>query len=239
LEPYESRVLVFTSQRRRLEAQENIAAGEPLDISRTWKVSYAQGAAARTMEELRSWTEHEETRYFSGQATYEKTVEIPASLLAGGRRLLLNFGEGMPLEAPGRGRNPGMRAWLEAPVKEAAVVYVNGERAGSVWSAPYVVEVTGQARAGRNEFRIVVANTAINHMAGRALPDYRLLNLRYGVRFEPQDMNRVAPAASGLTGRIRLVPVAGAGGGVRVRNARASWEEARRNSIGQGSSQQD
>jgi hypothetical protein len=38
-----------------------------------------------------------------------------------------------------------------------------------------------------------VANVAINHMAERALPDYRLLNLRYGNRFEPQDMDKVRP----------------------------------------------
>jgi hypothetical protein len=41
-------------------------------------------------------------------------------------------------------------------------------------------------------------------MAGRALPDYRLLNLRYGTRFEAQDMDKVAPVPSGLTGSVRL-----------------------------------
>jgi hypothetical protein len=235
LAPYESRVLVFPAQGRKLEAHENIAAGEPLDISRAWKVTYAGGPPAGTMEELRSWTEAEETRYYSGQATYEKTVEIPASLVAGRRRLLLDFGEGTPLQAPPRGRGPGMRAWLEAPVREAAVVYVNEQRAGSVWSAPFAVEVSTQVRAGRNDFRIVVGNTAINHMAGRALPDYRLLNLRYGVRFEPQDMNRVAPAPSGLIGRIRLVPVGT--GSANLRSAPPSTE-ARRGSVEQGSLKQ-
>ncbi len=49
-----------------------------------------------------------------------------------------------------------------------------------------------------NTIRIDVANTAMNEMAGMALPDYRLLNLRYGTRFEAQDMDRVAPQPSGL-----------------------------------------
>ena len=65
--------------------------------------------------------------------------------------------------------------------------------------------MTGLVRKGTNTIRIDVANTAINHMAGRALPDYRLLNLRYGVRFEPQDMDKVRPVPAGLTGPIRLV----------------------------------
>ena len=50
-----------------------------------------------------------------------------------------------------------------------------------------------------------MSNTAINHMAGRALPDYRLLNLRYGERFQPQDMDKVQPVTSGLLGPIRLI----------------------------------
>jgi hypothetical protein len=37
------------------------------------------------------------------------------------------------------------------------------------------------------------------------LPDYRLLNLRYSMRFEPQDMDKVRPVPAGLTGPIRLV----------------------------------
>ena len=41
-------------------------------------------------------------------------------------------------------------------------------------------------------------------MAGHALPDYRLLNLRYGERFQPQDMDSVQPVPSGLIGRISL-----------------------------------
>jgi hypothetical protein len=46
---------------------------------------------------------------------------------------------------------------------------------------------------------------------GRALPDYKLLNLRYGERFVPQDMDRVRPQTSGLLGPIRLTvsPAAG------------------------------
>jgi hypothetical protein len=42
-------------------------------------------------------------------------------------------------------------------------------------------------------------------MAGRRLPDYKLLNLRYGVRFEAQDMDKVQPVEAGLFGPIRLI----------------------------------
>jgi hypothetical protein len=94
-------------------------------------------------------------------------------------------------------------------LKEAAVVYVNEKRAGSVWCPPYRVDVTGLMKSGDNKIRILVANTAINNMAGKPLPDYRQLNQRYGTRFEPQDMDKIKPVASGLLGPIRLTAATG------------------------------
>ena len=85
------------------------------------------------------------------------------------------------------------------------MVYVNGKRAGSVWCAPYEVDVTGLLHAGENTLRIVVANTAINLLAKGPLPDYKALNAKYGERFQAQDMNNLQPLPSGLLGPVRLV----------------------------------
>jgi len=90
-------------------------------------------------------------------------------------------------------------------VRDVAVVYCNYRRAGSAWCPPYAVDLTGLVKRGKNRIRIVVANTAINHMAGRRRPDYKLLNLRYGVRFEAQDMDNLEPLPSGLLGSVRLL----------------------------------
>lgn len=158
------------------------------------------------MENLSSWIDDEATKYFSGVAVYEKTISIPDSMLKPGMIQKLDFGEGKPLAESSRGPN-GMRAWLESPIQEAAIVYINGERAGSAWCPPYAVEITNFLKRGENRIRILVANTAVNHMAGRSLPDYRLLNQRYGKRFDPQDMDKIQPIPSGLSGRIRLIAV--------------------------------
>ena len=58
------------------------------------------------------------------------------------------------------GAASGMRALLESPVREAAIVYINGQRAGSVWHPPYEIDITGLLHAGENTLRIVVANLA-------------------------------------------------------------------------------
>jgi len=156
------------------------------------------------MERLHSWTDDEATRFYSGQATYEKAFLIPDSVIRPGRKLWLDFGEGTPIPPRLEHRN-GMRVWLDSPVREAAVVEVNGRPAGSVWHPPYAVEVTGLVHPGENALHIVVGNVATNQMAGRALPDYRLLKSRYGQRFVAQDMENLQPLPSGLLGTIRLV----------------------------------
>jgi hypothetical protein len=98
-----------------------------------------------------------------------------------------------------------MRAWLESPVREAAEVYVNDQTAGAVWRPPYEVQVTKLLHVGENKIRVVVGNLAINELAGQALPDYKLLNLRFGERFTPQDMKDLRPLPAGLLGPIHLM----------------------------------
>ena len=130
---------------------------------------------------------------------------MPSEFLKTGVAVRLDFGEGKPL--PEQPIRSGMQTWLDATVREAAVVYINGQRAGSVWCPPYSLDVTNFVRPGENKIKIVVANLALNYMAGRRLPDYRLLNLRYGERFQAQDMDKVQAIQSGLLGPIRLLAV--------------------------------
>jgi hypothetical protein len=112
----------------------------------------------------------------------------------------LSFGDGVPVpETPQRN---GMRAWLESPVREAAQVFINGRLAGSVWQPPYELEV--QMRKGENQIRVVVANLAINALAGQTLPDYKELIAKYGDRFQPQDLDNLKPLPAGLIGPIKL-----------------------------------
>jgi hypothetical protein len=202
LAPYESRVIVFSKDR--LPALPVAETAASMDLSSEWSVSYPGNAQPVAMRELRSWTEDERTRYFSGQATYEKTVTVPASWT--GRTVLLDFGDGVAVQ-PGNERRgvDSMRAWFDSPVREAAVVYINGQRAGSVWHPPYQANVGNLLHAGTNQIRVVVANLAINEMARGPLPDYRLLKSRYGDRFQAQDLENLQPLPSGLLGPIHLV----------------------------------
>jgi hypothetical protein len=175
-----------------------------IDISSGWSVKFGQDSQPVAMERLTSWTDDERTRYFSGVAVYEREVTVPDRLLREGVPVRLDFGEGT-LVSSGTTTFAGMRALLEGPVREAAVVYVNGKRAGSVWSPPYAVEVAALLRPGVNRIRIEVGNLALNYKVGRPLPEYRLLNQLYTERFTDQDMKNVKPQPAGLLGPVRLV----------------------------------
>jgi len=206
LQAYESQILVFSNR----TLSEPVATlvhdvPPPLDLTEGWKVSFRDGAESVFMERLRSWTDDDATRFYSGPAIYEKAFSVPEPLIQPGVRVWLDFGEGTPVPARPDSQRLGMRAWLASPVREAAVIEANGRIAGSVWHPPYCVELTGMLHPGENTFRIVVGNLAINAMAARALPDYRLLETLYGQRFTPQDMENLEPLPSGLLGTIRLV----------------------------------
>jgi hypothetical protein len=204
LEPYESRILVFS--RRALAPTKSAGPStimSEIDLSSGWQVAFGEDGKPAMMDHLRSWTDDEETRYFSGVATYKKDIDVKENMLQQGLVVRLDFGEGTAI--PQQNLRAGMQAWLDGPVREAAVVYVNGQRAGSVWCPPYSLDLTRLLRRGENRLRIVVGNLALNYMAGHRLPDYRLLNLRYGERFQAQDMDKVRPVPSGLLGGIRLV----------------------------------
>jgi hypothetical protein len=156
------------------------------------------------MDQLESWPTNPKRQFFSGRATYEKTFDI-AGALKPDARYLLDFGEAMAEPLPSPPGHNNMRAYLEPPVREVAEVFVNGKHAGIVWRPPYRIDITANVHPGANQLRIVVANTAINELAGQTPPDYRLLADRYDVRFVPQDMENLRPLPSGLLGPVKLL----------------------------------
>ena len=201
LQPYESRIIFFSKTPLPRAQAKHRSGNRQIDISHDWQVTL--GSASFQMADLTSWTERADARYFSGSVTYQKTIDVPG--LRPGQSDVLDFGEGTPVALPDPLPRFNMRAYLDSPVREAAQVYVNDQFAGYVWRPPFRIEISKFLKPGKNDLRIVVANTAVNSLAGMAQPNYRLLYDRYGVEFIPQDMQNLQPLPSGILGPVNLI----------------------------------
>jgi hypothetical protein len=206
LAPYESRVLVFSRAVSQPVPTTSGPAIPPVDVSTNWTVKFADSPQTVQMATLRPWTEDESRKFYSGTATYQRTVVAPEAMLGAHKRVYLNFGEGTVVDPASEPRAPfGMRAWLESPVREAAQVFVNGRPAGAVWKPPFEVEITGLLKPGDNTILVMVANLALNVLAKGPLPDYQELTAKYGEKFRAQDMQNVRSLPAGMLGPVTLV----------------------------------
>jgi hypothetical protein len=211
LAPYESRVFVLTDEAegepaKAVAALDSSHRDERLlaDLSAGWQLRFAGGDATQALPQLVSWTDLEGRKYFSGEAVYSRSFHLN-EVVQPGERLVLDCGEGTATADSRPPSASGMSALLDAPVREAALVFVNGKRAGALWHPPYRIDLTSLLQSGENRLEIHLYNTAINEMAGQPPRDYSALNARYGKRFEPQDMDHLQPLPSGLLGPVHLV----------------------------------
>ncbi len=194
LAPYQSRVLVFGATA--VTATPDPRTTVLRDLSTGWRTS-----AGTQLQPGRSWDRVAGLAHHSGAITYMRDLNVAAPQPGEGR-LFLDFGEATP-RAGGAPDRP--IAELNAPVRDAAIVRVNGRPAGTLWTAPWRLDVTALLTRGRNRVEVTVMNTALNALAARPAPDRRLLVARYGDRFQDQDQDKVAAQPSGLLGRVTLL----------------------------------
>ncbi len=115
LAPYESRVLVFSKQSEGILIVRDSGL-VTTSVTAPWKVTFVGTNLSESMDQFKPWTADDRTKYFSGTATYESTVNLPAAWGA----MYLSFGQGTPVNTVERRSGNGMRAMLEGPVREAA-----------------------------------------------------------------------------------------------------------------------
>ncbi len=151
----ESVFVVFRNAATASERSAPVATETKLGtVAGPWTLSFPPkwGAPASVqMEKLISWTENANAgvKYFSGTATYAKTVQAPAAWFKPGRRIWIDLGK----------------------VRDIAEVKLNGKSVGMVWAPPYRVDVTGVLKPGANKLEIAVTNEWTNRQIGdRGLP---------------------------------------------------------------------
>jgi hypothetical protein len=122
-------------------------------LTGAWQVDFEPGRGApehTTFDRLVSWSEHPDAgiRFFSGHATYRKTLTAPTDWF-----------------------KPGQTLWLDlGGVGDLAEVTVNGNAAGIAWKPPFRLDITPLLHPGENKIEVRVVNLWVNRLIGDRQP---------------------------------------------------------------------
>src|SRR5262249_26814352 len=79
LKPYESRIIFFSSEPLSPAGPQPRMKSSITDLSPDWTVSFEGESQPVEMHTLASWPDEPRLRYYSGRATYRKTITIDAA----------------------------------------------------------------------------------------------------------------------------------------------------------------
>ncbi len=122
---------------------------QPLSLNSDWQVDFkqVQGTPRKIdFPSLLSWTNHtnKNIQYFSGTATYTKTIVLNEQQVGIGKLVQLDLGN----------------------VKNFAEVAINGKSVGLLWKSPYVFDISNFVQVGNNSVEVKVTNLLANRMIG-------------------------------------------------------------------------
>jgi hypothetical protein len=192
LEPFESIFVVFRNPSgKALEGgmETNYPTGGLLaDLKGPWMVNFSNVQRGPEepvlMETLQDWTSFKDERikYYSGTANYN--IKIKLDKVHDEKRAILSLGV----------------------FSAMAKVFINGNYAGGVWTAPHRLDITKTLREGENEIRIEIVNTWMNRLIGDSkLPVDKRLSWCPVNPYKPD--TPLQP--SGLLGPVQLLTLPG------------------------------
>jgi hypothetical protein len=122
---------------------------ESIDLSENWELSFDTrigGPASFQLGNLISWSEIEleGIKYYSGEASYSRSLTLDKELIFSGKEAFIGFED----------------------IQEMARVFVNGKDCGIIWLPPYQLRITPFLQAGNNTITVKVVNTWNNRIVG-------------------------------------------------------------------------
>lgn len=175
-------VVIHDGEKLPVDKQYVESAMKPIDGE--WTLSFPEGWGMSSdvkVELLKAWKDLDipaETKAFSGSAKYSKKFVADKSVKASDR-VMLDLGK----------------------VDMIAAVKLNGKSLGTLWCAPYVIDITEAIVEGENELEVVVTSTWFNRLVyDAALPEAERKTWTVA---GPSANNKLRE--TGLMGPVRLV----------------------------------
>ena len=186
LEPWGTVFVVFRHDTKATSRSAPTIVEQPITtLDGPWDLAFQPERGAPPpfkLESLISWHESKDegVKYFSGTATYTKSIQAPADWFKSGAHLWIDLGS----------------------VKNLAEVSVNGKPLGVAWKMPYRVDATGALKPGANSLEIKVTNGWVNRIIGDRQPNVTKTYTFTSPKFYKAD----APLQpSGLLGPVRIL----------------------------------
>ena len=155
LEAFQSLIFVFGSGMEQPLTEAEPEESGLLDISCGWTLEVPERSVQRSYDQLESWEQEPELKYYSGSGKYEKVFRITE-----GQWKKFSVQDRILLQ-------------LEH-VGETAEIYVNGRLADTLIKRPYQADITGLLQVGENKIEIVAVNLLINRMIDPGYPEKEL-----------------------------------------------------------------
>ncbi|CCY38509.1 uncharacterized protein BN472_02703 [Tannerella sp. CAG:118] len=171
--------------------------GGSLVLSDNWNITFVKGGPVlpekKTVSELKSWTEYgEDYAYFSGTAEYETRLPLLSEKTDAWRLQLDN-------------------------VYESAAVYINDTYLGTLFEAPYTIDIPTHLLNGNDVLKIRVSNLMANRIAymdkkGLEWKIFYNLNIDSKGRMNVGEDGRFSaknwdPRPSGISGNVTVTPM--------------------------------
>lgn len=149
LDAFESCFIVFDEQHQWKSAPAPVSKQPEkiMDLSTAWNVAFDKkwgGPEQVQFSELQDWSQSADPgiRYYSGIATYTKTFDYNAEVKSAG--VYLHLGK----------------------IKNLACITLNGKVLGTVWTAPWSIDISAALKQKNNVLKIEVANLWANRLIG-------------------------------------------------------------------------
>jgi len=154
-------------------------------IDGPWDVTFQENRGAPTkvaFATLTDWSRNSDqgVRYFSGTATYTKTVQAEPAWFQPQSTLWLDLGD----------------------VKDLAEVSVNGKSVGVLWKTPFRIDITKDLKPGANTLEVRVTNLWVNRIIGDRQPNIQKQYTFTSPTFYKAD-SPLLP--SGLIGPVQII----------------------------------
>jgi hypothetical protein len=188
LEPNDAVFVVFKNNATKTAVKlPALKVNELATVTGSWNISFQKDRGApetATFDKLTSFSENADDgiKYFSGTATYTKTITATADWFKKDEELWLDLGD----------------------VKNLAEVIVNGKSFGIVWKHPFRVNVTSALKPGENQIEIKVTDLWVNRLIGDAQPNVTN-EITYTTMPFYQANSKLQPA--GLLGPVKFISV--------------------------------